>query len=107
MDKGNKTGVLYMNFFKVFDTVNHSCLLHKLPYYGITDNELLWVSDYLLSRSQLVNFEGSSSRMESITHGILGSILFIILLNDVHYRLNKCSILYYADDRVIYYSDKN
>ena len=112
MDKGNKTGVLYMDVSKAFDTVNHSCLFHKLPYYGITDNELLWVSDYLFNRSQLVHFEGTSSRMESITHGvpqgsILGPLLFIILLNYMHYRLKKCSILKYADDTVLYYSDKN
>lgn len=112
MDKGNKTGVLYMDFSKAFDTVNHSCLLHKLPYYGITENELSWISDYLFNRSQLVNFEGTSSRTESITHGvpqgsILGPLLFIILLNDLHFRLKNCSILKYADDTVLYYSHKN
>ena len=101
MDKGSKTGVLYMDFSKAFNAVNHSCLLHKLPHYGITDNELLWVSDYLFNRSQLVNVEGTSSRIESITHGIpqgsiLGPLLFIILLNDMHYRLKKCSTLKYA-----------
>ena len=46
MDKGNKNGVLNMDFSKAFETVNHSCLLHKLPYYGITENELLWVIIY-------------------------------------------------------------
>lgn len=112
MDKGNYTGVLYMDFSKAFDTVNHSCLIHKLPFYGITGTELEWIIDYLFNRDQFVNFNGSFSKSEKITHGvpqgsILGPLLFIILINDIQLQLKNCSMLMYADDTVVYFSGKS
>ena len=41
---------------KAFDTVSHSCLLIKLPSYGINNKELRWFTDYLFSRTQSVQF---------------------------------------------------
>lgn len=111
IDGGKYTGVLYMDFSKAFDTVNHSCLLQKLPYYGINGVELEWLSDYLFNRKQLVVYEGIYSNVESITHGvpqgsILGPLLFLILVNDLQSQLTICSLLMYADDTVLYFSDK-
>ena len=100
-----------MDFQKAFDTVNHACILHKLPYYGILNKELSWITDYLFNRCQVVNYDGTYSKVEYITHGvpqgsILGPLLFIILVNDLHVKLDKCQLLMYADDTVLYYSDK-
>ena len=112
IDKGKHTGVLYMDFSKAFDTVNHACILHKLPFYGISGTELNWIIDYLFNRDQYVNYEGIPSLPEKITHGvpqgsILGPLLFIILINDMQSQLVKCSMLMYADDTVIFFSSKN
>ena len=38
---------------------------------------------------------------------ILGPLLFIILINDVHLVLDKCKILMYADDTVIFFSERS
>ena len=38
---------------------------------------------------------------------ILGPLLFIILINDVHLVLEKCKILMYADDTVIFSSERS
>ena len=51
MDKRQLTGALFMDFRKAFNIVNHARLLHKLPFYGILDNELSWLSNYLFNRS--------------------------------------------------------
>ena len=112
MDQSNCTGALYMDLKKAFDTVHHGCLLQKLPLYGINNIELTWITDYLFNRSQYVVIDNIASDSYHITHGvpqgsILGPLLFIILINDIHHDLKICNILLYADDAVIYYANKD
>ena len=42
MDQGNYTGVLFLDFKKVFDMVNHTILLSKLKVYKLDDLSLNW-----------------------------------------------------------------
>ena len=91
-DKGNITGAIYIDLSKAFDTMSHSSLLDKLPSYGIKDLELLWFTDYLFLRKQIVEYDGVYSNTESVTVGvpqgsILGPLVFLILFNDVHKSL--------------------
>ena len=111
-DKGNITGAIYIDLSKAFDTVNHSSLLDKLPCYGIKDFELLWFTDYLFLRKQIVEYDGVYSNTESMSVGvpqgsILGPLVFLILFNDVHKSLMHSQILVYADDTVIFTSHRD
>ena len=56
MNRKNVTGALYIDLRKAFDTVSHSCLLSKVPYYGICRSELNWISDYLVNPTQYVAY---------------------------------------------------
>ena len=38
---------------------------------------------------------------------ILGPLLFILHMNDIIYQFEKCKMLLYADDMVIYYANQN
>ena len=52
------------------------------------------------------------SDRKTITHGvpqgsIFGTLLFALLINDLHTEVTECKILLYADDTVVYFSHKN
>ena len=111
-DKGNITGAIYIDLSKAFDTVSHSSLLDKLTSYGIKDFELLWFTDYLFLRKQIVEYDAVYSNTESVSVGvpqgsILGPLLFLILFNDVHKSLMHSQILIYADDTVVFTSHRD
>ena len=114
MDKGLLTGAMFIDLRKAFDTVDHARLLLKLPAYGITGirNNLHWFESYLFNRRHLVVFDGVKSAEESVTCGvpqgsILGPLLFSFLINGIDLQLKKSNIILYADDTVIFTSDKN
>jgi len=54
--------VIYTDFSKAFDSVNHSHLLFKLDQLGFPNNLLTWISSYLNGRSQRVLFKNAVSR---------------------------------------------
>ena len=55
VDNGNILDAVFIDLSKAFDTVSHSCLLNKLPSYGINNKELHWFTDYLFSPTQSVH----------------------------------------------------
>ena len=111
MDKGMMTGVVFLDLKKAFDTVDHSILLNKLISFNLGINTRLWFKSYLEDRKQSVKNGGIKSSYLPVTHGvpqgsILGPLLFILYINDLHTFLNECHISLYADDTALYTSAK-
>lgn len=82
LNEENYVGVVYIDLQKVFDSIDHRCLLQKLFMYGVTGPSLDWFSSYLLNRRQRVFVNGKQSGYGAITHGVpqgscLGPLLFL------------------------------
>ena len=93
---------VFLDLKKAFDVVDHDILLKKLEYLGIRGDSLKWFASYLEGRTQLVEIDGelSSSRKLDISifqGSILGPILFICFINDIHTVTNLLTLLF-ADD---------
>ena len=50
LDKNIQTDMIYLDFAKAFDTVDHSVLLEKLRLYGVKGQLFCWFKDYLTER---------------------------------------------------------
>ncbi len=47
MDEGHKVDVIYLDFAKAFDSVNHVFLLAKVKPFGPGDAVVRWIEAYL------------------------------------------------------------
>ena len=96
---------------KAFDTCNHKILLFKLDQYGIRGVANDVIRSYLTNRKQFVSGNGYSSSLLDINIGVpqgsvLGSILFLIYVNDLPNCSNFKTTLN-ADHSVLTLSHKN
>ena len=106
MDNREIPLAIFIDLSKAFDTIDHKILLSKLHYYGIKHGAWKLFESYLHNRKQFVSLDNHDSSLSTIKMGvpqgsILGPLLFIIYLNDLHAATNSFHPIICVDDTTL------
>ena len=105
MEDGDNVDVVYLDFAKAFDKVDHGLLLRKMRKIGITGKIGKWIMNFLLERFQQVVVTNQKSKKSSVISGVpqgsvLGPLLFLIMINDINHNIESNVSLFADDTRI-------
>ena len=91
---------------------NHEILINKIKLYGVAGKELRWFQSCLSNRKQCCKVSGKLSDLGEVTFGVLqrsclGTLLFIIYINDLPLSIKHSQVNMYADDTSLSFSSNN
>jgi len=100
LDEEQSVRVLFIDYAKAFDHVDHKTVITKLAALGISPNLLRWIRSFLTNRQQRVKIGDLFSDWSSPNGGMpqgtwLGPFVFLSLINDLQSALQLHK---YVDD---------
>ena len=112
IEEGKAVGVIFIDFSKAFDTVDHEILRLKLQSSGISGKVATWIEDYLSNRKKLTVIETESSEVLDVSMGVpqgslLGPRLFTAYTNDLPKAVKSGQVEMYADDTTAFSIGEN
>ena len=103
LEDNSSMDVIYLDFAKAFDKVDHGVLLRKVQGMGVGGKLLKWIWEFLTHRKQAVVVNGARSRVSDVVSGVpqgtvLGPILFLIHVTDIDAEVEHAQVASFADD---------
>ena len=108
-EKGKVIGTVFIDFRKVFDSVDHNILGYKMQACGITGNFFGGLLSYLANRHQFVEVNGITSELLKVEYSgvsqgsLVGPRLFSIYVNYFSESISQGELHLYADDTIAKY----
>ena len=103
LDEDANADVVYLDFSKAFDKVDHTIVLNKIKKLGITGKIFQWLKSFLTGRKQSVMVNGVKSKSQNVISGVpqgsvLGPLIFLILIGDIDKEVKHSFVKSFADD---------
>ena len=106
LDEGVDIDAIMIGFSKAFDLFPHDRLLTKRAASGVDSMLVVWVREFLLSRTRRVRVGGQLSKEVKVISGVpqgsvFGPLLFPVYVNNI-WRNIDLSVRLLSDDCIIY-----
>ena len=103
IEDNSNADVIYLDFAKAFDKVDHTIVLNKIKSLGITGQIYNWLESFLCGRFQSVIVNGITSSPQEVKSGVpqgsvLGPLIFLILIGDIDEDVIESIVKSFADD---------
>ena len=103
---GNEVDVIYLDYSKAFDKIDHAILIQKLKLLQLPEKYLVWIKNFLTDRTQYVYHNEAKSYESIVKSGVpqgsvLGPLFFILFINDLPENISSSKIFTFADDTKI------
>ena len=103
MEQHQNVDVVYLDFSKAFDKVDHNIVLAKAHNMGVQGKLLDWIREFLTNRKQSVVVNGSLSSPRPVISGVpqgsvIGPLIFLILISDIDHNTLHSLIASFTDD---------
>ena len=103
LDNYSFVDMMYLDFPKASDKVDHGILLHKLRALGRGGNIGIRLYHFLTNRSHFVRLPGGTSKDHPMISGVpqgtvLGPLLFLIMIADIDKDASASKLIRFADD---------